>query len=290
VVGVLALWLCQCLVFVLTLLLPIDPARAFLGPHASEASVARLRAEWGLDEGLGRRYARALTRVVRFDFGDSTYFRRPAVEVLAVPALLTLGRGAMAALFASGLGVALGWLSASSPTLRLGLGVLQGIPGFVLTVCVLGGAATLGMSPMTDRPTFELLTVGLSALVPAAAIGWFVSESLASDGPQARPIEFLRMLRVSEGDVKRLLLRARQSAVVALCLNAVMTTVTNVSIAEIVFSLPGFGAIFFRSCERADLSVVSAGTLTLAVLFVLARIAVSVVGRRLDLAGKGGRA
>lgn len=59
------------LTFVLFHAFAPDPVRAALGQHATPASIAALRAQWGLDRPLPQQFGLFLQQIVRFDFGRS---------------------------------------------------------------------------------------------------------------------------------------------------------------------------------------------------------------------------
>lgn len=59
------------LTFLLFNMLTADPAQRFAGKHATEAQLATVRAELGLDRSLPQQYAFYLKQIVTFDFGRS---------------------------------------------------------------------------------------------------------------------------------------------------------------------------------------------------------------------------
>jgi glutathione transport system permease protein len=56
-------------VFVVSHLVPGDPARVLAGPFATETDVERLRAVYGLDRPLGEQYLSYVSRVLQGDLG-----------------------------------------------------------------------------------------------------------------------------------------------------------------------------------------------------------------------------
>lgn len=80
------------LTFFLANVIPSDPARAALGPDATEAQVANYRQERGLDQPLLVQYVRYLGSVAQGDFGTSIVTRTPIIRDLAqfVPATIEL--------------------------------------------------------------------------------------------------------------------------------------------------------------------------------------------------------
>jgi len=59
------------LTFLLTYIVPADPARMIAGQSATVETVARIRHELGLDQSLPVRFGRYLSHIVRGDLGRS---------------------------------------------------------------------------------------------------------------------------------------------------------------------------------------------------------------------------
>jgi peptide/nickel transport system permease protein len=161
-------WAVVSLTFVITNVLPSDPARMVAGPQARPADVARLRAQLGIDRPVLTRYGAYLARLVHvapaptreadpahatcthlgrlhLDLGKSYQQRRSVATILAerLPRTALL---AVAAIFVQALlGVGAGVMAA--------VHARRGIDRLVL------GATILGVS----TPTF-ILGVGLQAL------------------------------------------------------------------------------------------------------------------------------
>jgi len=132
--------------FVLTYLLPGDPARALAGERYREEDVARIRHELGLDRpGVGQ-YAAYLGKLGRGDLGDSFATGRPvaaelaerfprtmllAVASMTISVLLGLGLGVLAAWRKGGLADRLSMLFALTGTLTphhvFVIGILAGL-------------------------------------------------------------------------------------------------------------------------------------------------------------------
>lgn len=113
-VSVLLVWGVTLVTFVLTALVPANPAAAALGERQASdpAAVAAFEREWGLDQPLPVQYGMYLGRLVHGDLGRSTQTRNPVATDLAsaFPATAEL---AIAALTLSVLlGVGLGMVAA----------------------------------------------------------------------------------------------------------------------------------------------------------------------------------
>lgn len=99
------IWVAVTLVFVIFRLVPGDPARLMAGETASEAVVAQIRHELGLDKSLPRQYLTYLGDMARGDVGTSRVYQRGALDQIwdRLPATLLLGAAAMAIALTVGL-------------------------------------------------------------------------------------------------------------------------------------------------------------------------------------------
>jgi ABC-type dipeptide/oligopeptide/nickel transport system permease component len=93
-------------------LIPGDPARAFLGPEATPATVEQLRRELGLDKPVMTQYLNYLRRLVRGDLGKSISTRRPVVEELGNPFGNTVRLSVASIIVATVIGIVLGTVAA----------------------------------------------------------------------------------------------------------------------------------------------------------------------------------
>lgn len=100
------------LIFVLSRVVPGDPARLALGPDATAEQVEQLRREMGLDRPLVEQYLRYVGGLFRGDFGFSLRTRRNVAQDIRefLPATVELTTVAM--VIAVGVGMPLGVLAA----------------------------------------------------------------------------------------------------------------------------------------------------------------------------------
>src|ERR1700679_1874227 len=69
--------------FLLIHAVPSDPAVAMAGDAATPEQIARIRAQYGLDQPMWRQFLVYLGKVVQFDFGESAFSHRPvAVDIM----------------------------------------------------------------------------------------------------------------------------------------------------------------------------------------------------------------
>jgi peptide/nickel transport system permease protein len=98
--------------FVLSQLVPVDPAVAALGQNARDEQIEAFRREFGLDRPPVEQYVRYMGRLLQGDLGTSIRTRRPVADDLRdfLPATIELSLAAM--LVSLVLGVSLGVLAA----------------------------------------------------------------------------------------------------------------------------------------------------------------------------------
>ncbi|GAA3737955.1 ABC transporter permease [Leifsonia bigeumensis] len=103
------------IVFLLTRLIPSNPAVIYAGPKARPEELARVTAELGLDQPLYLQFFRYLGGLVTGDWGNSLATKRPVLDELALRTPATLELLAVAMLFALVVGVILGVIAARRP-------------------------------------------------------------------------------------------------------------------------------------------------------------------------------
>lgn len=100
--------------FVLTHIVPSDPARIAVGPNASDSAVETMREKMGLNDPLPVQFVRYLGELVRGDLGDSIYDKKPVVRAIRNYAPATLELALVATIFMVGIGIPLGVYAAVS--------------------------------------------------------------------------------------------------------------------------------------------------------------------------------
>lgn len=254
-------------VFLAFAVLPLDPARAVLGPMADTSAVEALNARYGFDRPVIERFVRVATGLLRGDFGVSITWGRPVGDLLASSLATTLAR----LLLALALGLAL--VRVLLPiTVARDLNVVSavwmavaGVPGFialVLTLAFFGSAFAL--PPSTNRWLYEALAVGWVAIFTSAMVGLSMRERLEFRQRRSRQAEFLLHLRAPPRELVQILLRGAWPTAFAATANAATGALTTLAFAEYVFGLPGFSITYFRACESGDVAVVCFGSLFLA--------------------------
>lgn len=138
--------------FVISRMIPGDPAQLILGPRATPQAIAELRTQLGLDQPLHMQYALYVGDLLRGNFGTSITTRQPVLgELLGyIPATLELMGLAMLISIAVG----------------VPLGVICAVRRDTWVDNLLRGVAVAGIS----TPTFWLALMGV--LLFYAQLGW----------------------------------------------------------------------------------------------------------------------
>lgn len=297
-------------VFALQVLIPADPARAYLGANASQEAVARKREQLGLNDPAPVQYGRFLGRVVRGDLGESLRSRRPVSTDLRKFGPATAELALVSATFAAILGVGVGVLGARGGKLaraaRLVLTSGASLPPFLIAiVSILVFYRYLGWLPASGRldgtapggPTnfllidmlvaFDLagfkdaalhlvLPAACLAIGPAVAIARTLRASLLGVMTQ----DYVRTARakgISEtGVVLRHGLRNAINAPLTMAGLQFGLLLSGVVVVEQIFAWPGLGSYTVQAIKYADFPAIAGVTFVLCTAYVLVNFAVDI--------------
>ncbi|HET7037738.1 MAG TPA: ABC transporter permease [Thermomicrobiaceae bacterium] len=300
--------------FVLSHVVPSDPARMIAGPRASPEAVQKIRHDYGLDQPLGEQYIHYVTGVVQFNFGESLSSQRPVSQDLKqyLPATVELTLYAM--IFAILVGVPLGVISAtrrnsiidgigrvisvlglSMPSFWLGL-MLQYLLFAKLGLLPDGQRLPIGVSPphtITTLYTVDALLTGNIGLfftalryliMPAFVLG-LGSMAIVTRMARAGMLEVLGQDYIRTAQSKGL---ASRVIIMRHALkNALLPTITVIGmqigllmggavLVEIIFSWPGIGRYAFQAIQTFDYNAVISVTLVIGFAYVLMNMLVDI--------------
>ena len=160
------------LVFAFMAVLPGDPARVALGTSASDAAVAQLRGEFGLDRPLVSQYFSWVHGLVTFDLGNSYISHTPIGPQLADRLQVTL--------WLVGTGMALACL------LAVPMGTLMAVRHRKPSGLILSALSQIGVAIPAFLAGILLITVFAVGLGWVPANGW--------TPPNQDPVLFLKQL------------------------------------------------------------------------------------------------
>ncbi len=268
------------LVFCLMRLLPGDPALALLGDRATDASIARLHHELGLDRSVGVQFWEFLRHAVVLDLGDSITLRVPVARLVFDGAPITLMLTAMAVAMALVIAVPLAFVAA----LRRGNWIDMAISGiaqislsmpvfYIGLLLLIGLAAGLHWFPVggIGRGFWQdLYYLFLPALTLALSLSAILLRNLRQSLLTVLEADYVAFA-TAKGLPRRLVLgrhvlrNAWVSTVTLLGLN-VGSLVGGAVITETVFAIPGLGRLTVDSIFARDYPVIQGLTMVLAIM------------------------
>jgi ABC-type dipeptide/oligopeptide/nickel transport system permease component len=289
------------LVFLVTRLTPGDPARVLLGPRATDADLARLRASYGLEAPIYVQYVSWLSHVVRGDLGDSIQLHRPVTSEVVDRFRGTLVLAGAAMLVAFTVGIAAGVVTALRAntvldrTLMSGLLLGISLPPFWLgLILIIAFSLFLRWFPATGMisatggggPLDVLNHLVLPALTLAA-----VPLAVIARLTRANVLEVLSQLYVRTARAKGLpshtvvlrhvLRNTMIGTVTLLGLEAGWLLAGTVYI-ETVFAWPGLGSMMVNAILQRDYPLVQGGVLLVATIYVLINLGTDTLYLYLD--------
>ena len=300
------------LTFVITNLIPADPAVVAAGPNANREQVEQLRREMGLDRPLPVQYLAYVARLAHGDFGRSSRTQRPVVEDLVLYFPATVELAAVAMFMYVVIGVPAGIIAAvrsksaldkglqfvsvlglATPAFSLAL-LLQFVFFFHLRWLPAVGRLDVGMTPpphMTGLYTVDsLLSGNWATLVSALSHLVLPALTLTLTG-LANVVRITRrsMLTVLWQDYVRTA-RAKGLSHRAVTYrhalrNALFPIVTIIGLQagflmsgtvliEVIFSWPGMGTYVVDSIANVDFQPIISATLVIALSFLLVNFVV----------------
>jgi peptide/nickel transport system permease protein len=263
-----------------------DVTELLLPEDATKEDFARLRAELGLDKPIPVQYIIFLKQAVRGNFGQSTRFNRPAMELVLGRLTGTLQLASFAFLIAITFGLLAGVTSArkrGSPIdiiVRLSALFGQSMPSFWLGLMfILIVAVWLGLLPTSGRGGFQhMILPGLTlSLYSIAAISRLTRSAMLN----VLGSDYIKMARLkgcSEGRV--IWKHALKNAAIPVVTLAGMQMAQVIGygvIVETVFAWPGIGKLIVDAVFTRDYAVVQAGVSLLSAIYIIINIGVDLL-------------
>lgn len=288
------------LTFLLTSLLPGDPALQVLGAaEPTEEAIAAVREDLGLDDPLPVRYLSWLNDIRQGDFGRSYRTRQPVLEAITERLPVTLEIGLVAMGLALLLSIPLGVLTGYKANTKLDKGItaasfgLLAVPNFMMALLLLYlFAVWLEVLPAVGwvRLTDDLFGNVKSVILPALSLsigGLAVyTRLLRTDIIATLQEDYVAMAKAKGLPTWRILFRhaLRPSSFSLLTLVGVQlgSIIGGSVIVEQFFALPGVGRLLYDSITQRDLVMVQGVVLFLALSTVIVNFIVDLTYSLLD--------
>ncbi len=282
--------------FLIIHLVPGDPVIALVGDFpAPPEYIARIRAEFGLDQSLGERFFRYLMALVRGDLGFFFLFRKSVHHLIVERAGATILLTGTALIMGTSFGLLLGISSARWSFSRLDniISVIS-LAGFSIPVFWLGQlliilfAVHLGWFPSTGMVSLRAPVVGLGRwmdilkhlILPASALSFgylaITTRLTRTSMLEVLNQDYIRTARAKGVLEYRVLVRhafpnAMLSVVTLIGYNTGLILSGSVLV-ETVFGWPGLGRLLYDSLFRRDYPVLMGIFLTVSTAAILANL------------------
>ena len=282
--------------FVMVQSIPGDPVRILLGARGTPEVIAKVRAQYGLDEPLWMQYLLFLKNLAHGEFGRSIIYKTAVLDLVSgriAPTLFLLTYGVLlAVLLALTLAVLAstrrgGWVDHA---IRLYSTAGLGLPTFWLGIVLLIlFSLKLGLFPVSgwgEGFLGHLHHLFLPALSIAIALSPILIRNLRASLLAEMESDHIVAARSRGVPERRIFARH-------VLPNALIPTVTLLGVnigwliggtvvVEQVFSVPGLGSLMVSSIFARDYLVVQAITLAFAAAVILTNFAVDIVIVALD--------
>jgi peptide/nickel transport system permease protein len=301
------------LVFFWIRALPASPAVSLLGERATPESIAQIERQYGLDKPVYIQYLRYVENVAKGDLGTTIRTRRPVTDELRERFPATIELTIAALLFATLLGIPLGfiaakrygtWVDHSSLVLSL-LGI--SIPVFFLAILLkYVFAVKLGLLPTVGRisvlidlehPTnFYLLDALIAGdlaafwdvikhlILPAIALGSIplavtarITRAAVLDVQNEDYVRTARAKGLSPRVVdERHIFRNALLPITTIIGLQTGLLLSGAVLTETVFAFPGMGTWLVEAIRQRDFPVLQGGILFVSLVFVLVNLLVDI--------------
>ena len=282
------------LVFGFMVLLPGDPARVALGVNATEADVATLRREYGLDRPLATQFLDWLGGLLRFDLGKSYISKAEIAPQIADRLQVSFILVAVSMLVALVIAVPFGTFMAVhhqrpaglvlSAISQIGVAVPAFLAGILLITVFavqLGWLPAGGWTPPAYDPGLFLKQLLLPALSLGLVQGAVLTRYVRSAVLDVLREDFLRTARAKGLTPMRALARhgLRNAAVPVVTVLGLQlaTLLVGAVVIERVFVIPGLGSLLLDAVGNRDLIVVQDVVMVLVVAVLVTNFVVDLL-------------
>lgn len=308
------------LIFIITQVIPADPARIAAGPGAGEAQVEALRQSMGLDRPIHEQFFTYLRNLTQFDLGRSIRTQQPVVSDLRqfLPATIELLLFSFAIYVL--LGISLGVLAAVTHNSFLDVAIRIGsILGFALPVYVLGlwlqyglyfklgwfpsggridiltsapprvtslyliDSLLAGNFPLFLEALHHLILPSTALVLGLIAVATRITRAGMLNELRSKYVQVARLKGISEFSVVvRHALRNSLIPVVTLIGVQFGYLIGGTVIVETIFQWPGIGLYVFRAISSLDYIPVVGVTLLTTFIFVTINLLLDLIYPLLD--------
>jgi ABC-type dipeptide/oligopeptide/nickel transport system permease component len=268
-----------------------DPVELMRTPTTTEAEIANIKAQWGLDKSYPQQYWLFVSGMAQGDLGKSLIQRRPVTTMIGEALPNSLSLGVLGFVVGIGLALVLGVLAATKRDTWLDNGVKflavlgQALPGFWVAIVAIYVFAVywhlLPTSGMGGPANYVLPVLTLAfALLPG------MMRLVRSSMLDVLGSEYVKLARI-KGLPERTVIwkHALRNALIAplTAAGAIFASlITGTLILETVFAWPGVGRLMVTAVSGRDFPVVQGVTMMVAVVTLTVNLLVDIAYAYVD--------
>lgn len=273
-------------VFSLQKLLPGDPVLAMAGEERDPEVIAFLREKYRLNDPIPVQYAHWVGNAVRGDLGMSLRTNQPVLELIGEKLPVTIQLATMAMIFAMGIGIPAGILSAvrkgtvtdyvANVVALSGLSIPNFWLGIMLILLVSVKWQLLpasGYVPFADDPWRSVQVMLMPAFVLGTALAATLMRHTRSAMLTVLTSDYVRTARAKGLSERRVILKHafRNALTPIVTLSALLfgELIAGAVLTEQIFTIPGFGKLVVDAVFNRDYAVVQGIVLVTAVGFIV---------------------
>lgn len=287
------------LVFLMLRLTPSDPAAIIAGDYANAQQIAEIRTRLGLDQPIHTQFVIWITKALHGDFGESFFFKKQVVDLIADRLEPTLSLALVTIILAVVIAVPLGVLAAYKQgtwidRVVMGFSVL----GFSVPVFVVGYlliyvfAIHLNWLPVQGYQGLSrgfggwLQRLILPALTLSVIYIALIARITRTSVLEVLNEDYIRTARAKgQTELKVLVRHALANAAVPIVTViglGIALLIGGVVVTESVFTIPGLGRLTVDAVLARDYPTIQAVILLFSLVYVLINLAVDITYTFLD--------
>lgn len=287
------------IVFLMLRLTPGDPAANIAGDAATSEDIAELRVKLGLEEPLPVQFVIYAKNLLKGDFGESFYYKRPVINMIADGVEPTLSLALFTIVIACMIAVPLGTLAAYKHGSWIDRLVMAfSVIGFSVPVFVIGYiliyflAVKLEWFPVQG---YQHISDGIGGwayrlILPATALSVIfialIARMTRTSVLEVLNEDYIRTARAKGLPQSKVLLKhaLRNAAVpiVTIIGIAIAILISGVVVTESVFVIPGLGLLTLDAIQGRDYPTVQALILLFSLVYIVINLLIDVVYTLLD--------
>lgn len=274
-------------VFILTTIVPGDPARILAGQRGDPDTIAKIRHEMGLDKPVAVQFKDFVINALTLDLGKSYRNNMLVVDAIKTRLPVTVKLAVISMIIAVGVGIPLGIMSAVKQhswfdyvaRLVAVLGISTPVFWFALLSIVLF-CKILKWIPGTGIGNGEFIYLLLPSIILGLRPGALIARLMRSSMLEVVRQNYVRTARANGFSEWTIVIKhVLRNALIPVVTVIGMETAglfSGVVVIEQIFSLPGLGRLSIEAITNRDFPVIRGVVLFMAFIFLVANLLVDI--------------